>query len=277
MSEFKVERMKTRYIQNKSDKPDFICGFLPKPFESKGVAGNTIEWEDWNEAFRLVGMDPYHAHHGGKGFSEKIVKALEPPVFEIGCGYGGLLALADYPITGIDISSYCVEKAKEITQGKPNVKVIKGDFLKYNNENGEKFKTIISLDVFPLLPKKEALMKCKEILEENGKVIFTDYFAPKELEYLFTPFEAIPSSSEEYKQAIKEAGFSVSKMEYLNDQLIEEAKEIIGKMKEEKVKEWIIDKWGEEYYRFSVEINQEWLEKLAQKEISYQLITLKPE
>ena len=46
-------------------------------------------------------------------------------------------------------------------------------------------------------------------------------------------------------------------------------------MKEEKVKEWIINKWGEEYYHFSVEINQEWREKLAQKEISYQLITLK--
>jgi len=236
--------------------------------------GNAIPWKDWEQASEFVGLDPYHAHIGGEAFSEKIAKDVKTPVLDIGCGWGGLITkLPEGRAVGVDISEYSIKKAKEQVD-RNDVTLIESDILDLDSSKIGTFATAISIDVLPLVEKKEeVLQKARSLLQDAGRFIFTDYFAPSSFESIFTPYGgASPESEETYKEIISQH-FGQYDIRDRTDECIAETKEIIEEMKSnDELKEWIVEKWGQDYYKHTVDLSHRWISALQSGDIKYVLV-----
>lgn len=245
-----------------------------KASQENDIQGNTIPWEDWEKGADLAGLDPYHAHIGGEYFTRKISAYLEPPVLDMGCGWGGLLTYVQGQAVGIDLSNYCICKAKELAEDIPDVEVVQCDILNLQPDMFDRFKTVVSLDVFPLIEEKQkALDQCSRLLLPQGSVLITDYFSSPANSDLFAPYGgATPLDKESYYSAIKNANLSVEDSIDLTDQCRELTNGIIAKMKTDPLRSWMISNWSKEYYNYAVDLSTKWSEALREREIEYALM-----
>jgi len=177
---------------------------------------------------------------------------------------------------GIDISEYCVQKAQEKTKDKENTTVSQGSVFDINPDDFDTFQTIVSLDVFPLIEEKEsALEKCSSVLNDNGTIFMTDYFAPPRFERVFTPYGgAPPYSRKDYEQAIDQVELSLANLRDRTDKCLAETRRITEKMNENSLKGWMIENWGQKYYDYAVELAEEWTAALENGEITYDLLQI---
>ncbi|MCP4653772.1 MAG: class I SAM-dependent methyltransferase [Candidatus Omnitrophica bacterium] len=93
-------------------------------------------------------------------------------ILEIGCSYGHLLRELEekYNTTGIDISAYAINKAKNILKSTKLIQMnIEKDFEKLDNK---KFDAIIAIDVFEHFRKPPGVIrKCFSLLNEGGILV----------------------------------------------------------------------------------------------------------
>ena len=103
----------------------------------------------------------------------KIVKSAKTggDLLEIGCGDGSLLReLADhFRVTGVDVSPFALEKAKQVVRGgKLQLMDIEGDKL------DGKYDVVVALDVLEHLKEPvQAVPKIKKALKRGGVFIFS--------------------------------------------------------------------------------------------------------
>ncbi|PSO46019.1 MAG: hypothetical protein BRC25_00090 [Parcubacteria group bacterium SW_6_46_9] len=238
------------------------------------LQGNAIPWEDWEQASEFIGHDPCHAHIGGEAFSEKIAKDVKTPVLDIGCGWGGLIAkLPEGKVVGVDISEYSIKKAKEHVN-RSDVTLIESDILNLDSSKIGTFATVLSIDVLPLVEKKEeVLQKARSSLQDSGRFIFTDYFAPSSFGSILTPYGgAVPEPEETYREIISQH-FDRYNIRDRTDACIAETEEIIEELKaNDELEEWIVEKWGQDYYDHTVDLSHRWISALQSGDIKYVLV-----
>jgi len=236
--------------------------------------GNAIPWEDWEKGARLAGLDPYHAHIGGEEFSEEITKDLKPPVLDAGCGWGGLLTYIDGKAVGIDVSPYCVKKAKDLTSDVDGVRIYQSDIFDIEPISIGTFNSVISLDVLPLISDKSGVIcKFSDVLSPKGVILATDYFASKEFAEIFSPYGgAEPCTEQEYHRAFEEAGLLVDHTEDLSKDCSVKTSKVISNMKQDPLKTWIQKRWSKDYYKYALGLSKEWSQALREREIRYVLI-----
>jgi len=253
-----------------------LCGFLPQPDTIDAPPGNVVAWPEWEEAANLVGLDPRHMHTGQKALTNQVASKVESRVLDVGCGVGGLLSLLPRRVdaVGLDISSYCVDRARLQLESRDNARVINADILDTDEEEIGRFSSIVGLDVFHMLNRNQIIKKCSDLLKKQGKLIFTDCLSDNEYPELFKPFKANPPLTEEkYKCVINNHSLDIESTDDYTKECMYETEKVLSKFKQNTTKEWIISKWGEEYYNYTVRISREWNKLLRSKEIKYVLFT----
>lgn len=254
-----------------------LCGFLPQPPSGDIPEGNVLPWRHWEKGARLVGLDPRHMHTGQKALTRRVASKVEQRVLDVGCGVGGLLSMLPESIeaVGVDVSSYCVHRARSRLEPHENTRVINADILDINEEKLGRFSTIVGLDVIHMLDRVRVLKKFSNLLKKKGQFIFTDCLSDNNHSELFTPFKAKPPlSKKEYEKVTNDSSFDIVSVDDFTEECIHETRSVLSKFRREKPKKWIIDKWGEEYYQYTIHLSHEWDKMMSSGKIKYALLTV---
>lgn len=251
-----------------------LCGFLPQPPNSRIPPGNVLPWPDWEKGAKLVGLDPRHMHTGQKDLTNQVASKVESRVLDVGCGVGGLLSLLPKSVDaiGLDISSYCVDRARSRLETHNNARVINSDILDTDEEQIGKFSSIVGLDVFHMLNRDQVIKKCSSLLKTQGTLIFTDCISNGQYPELFKPFKAnVPLTEEKYTNVIYNHSLTVQRIDDYTEDCLHETRRVLAKLRQHTPREWITRKWGEEYYHYSVYLSRKWEELLRSEKIRYVL------
>ncbi|AXI08677.1 SAM-dependent methyltransferase [Oceanobacillus zhaokaii] len=143
------------------------------------------EWaKDYDES--VAGQDPQYAavFANYEGILNEVTARSTGTVLEFGVGTGNLsekLLQAGLDVIGIEPSQAMLDIAKE---KHPELTVLEGDFLTYPVSDTP-VNTIVSTYAFHHLTDDEkaiAVKQFKEILKENGKIVFGDTMFASEIE-----------------------------------------------------------------------------------------------
>jgi len=102
-------------------------------------------------------------------------------ILEVGCGPGYMsleLARHQYQVTGLDVSTACIEVAKKLSahdphrDNKDNLRYLRGNFTNPDIFKGEKFDVVLFFGSLHHFPKQNHVMeKIQRILNSEGLVI----------------------------------------------------------------------------------------------------------
>ena len=157
-----------------------------------------------------------------------------PRILDVGCGTGGTMGLLEQygDVTGVDISPKAVKYCQE--QGRPRLCLADGGNLPFAENS---FDLVTALDLLEHLEQESAgLREMRRVLKDDGRVVLV---VPAFM-FLWSEFDRFSGHYRRYdkadfKRAVEEAGFEVSRLSYFNSILfpfvwgVRVAKNFLGK------------------------------------------------
>jgi len=119
-------------------------------------------------------------HGGGEDRYHSFLLSLVPigavTVLDVGCGLGRLtakLAIPNREVTGIDLSSEMIARARKEGRGARHLMFLCGDFL-HLNLNAQQFDFVISAATLHHMPEDVAVRRMVDLLRPGGRLVIHD-------------------------------------------------------------------------------------------------------